>query len=93
MTWMIGIHGLRQRYLWKDLPLIPLWDAVAFGIWIASFTRSSIRWRGADYYIRRGCLVPVIPETEALPARSASHATPAFSRQPVRSDLAGLRDR
>jgi len=27
MTWMIGIHGLRQRYLWKDLPLIPLWDA------------------------------------------------------------------
>src|SRR5579862_4236722 len=50
ITWIIGIHGLKQRYLWKELPLIPLWDAVAFSIWLASFLRSSIRWRGADYY-------------------------------------------
>ncbi len=59
MTWMIGIHGLKQRYLWKEMPLIPLWDAVAFAIWLASFLRSSIRWRGADYYIQDGKLVPV----------------------------------
>jgi ceramide glucosyltransferase len=59
MTWMIGIHGLKQRYLWKEMPLIPLWDAVAFSIWLASFLRSSIRWRGADYYIQDGKLVPV----------------------------------
>jgi ceramide glucosyltransferase len=59
MTWMIGIHGLKQRYLWKELPLIPVWDAVAFSIWLVSFLRSSIRWRGADYYIRDGQLVPV----------------------------------
>jgi ceramide glucosyltransferase len=59
MTWMIGIHGLKQRYLWKEMPLIPLWDAVAFTIWLASFLRSSIRWRGADYYIQDGKLVPV----------------------------------
>jgi len=59
MTWMIGIHGLKQRYLWKEMPLIPLWDAVAFFIWLASFLRSSIRWRGADYYIQDGKLVPV----------------------------------
>jgi hypothetical protein len=32
---------------------------VAFLIWLASFLRSSIRWRGADYYIREGQLVPV----------------------------------
>ncbi len=61
MTWMIGIHGLKQRYLWKEMPLIPLWDAVAFSIWLASFLRSSIRWRGADYYIQDGKLVPVAP--------------------------------
>ena len=59
MTWMIGIHGLKQKYLWKEMPLIPLWDAVAFSIWLASFLRSSIRWRGADYYIQDGKLVPV----------------------------------
>jgi ceramide glucosyltransferase len=59
MTWIIGIHGLREPGLWKQMPLIPVWDAVAFGIWLISFGRNSIRWRGADYHIRDGQLVPV----------------------------------
>jgi ceramide glucosyltransferase len=59
MIWTIGIHGLRQTYLWKQMPLLPVWDAVAFAIWLVSFSRSSIRWRGADYFIRDGRLVPV----------------------------------
>jgi ceramide glucosyltransferase len=59
MTWIIGIHGLHQRGLWKQMPLIPVWDGVAFAIWLASFGRNSIRWRGADYHIRDGRLVPV----------------------------------
>jgi ceramide glucosyltransferase len=59
MTWIIGIHGLRQSGLWKQMPLIPVWDAVAFAIWLTSFGRNSIRWRGADYRIRDGRLVPV----------------------------------
>jgi ceramide glucosyltransferase len=61
MTWMIGVHGLKQPRFWKQMPLIPVWDAVAFGIWVASFFRGSIRWRGADYYIRDGQLIPVVP--------------------------------
>jgi ceramide glucosyltransferase len=60
MTWIIGIHGLHQRGLWKQMPLIPVWDAVAFVIWLTSFGRNSIRWRGADYHIRDGQLVPVV---------------------------------
>jgi ceramide glucosyltransferase len=60
MVWTIGIHGLRQSALWKEMPLLPVWDAVAFAIWLTSFGRSSIRWRGADYYIRGGRLVPVL---------------------------------
>ena len=59
MTWMIGIRGLRIKHLWKQLPLIPVWDAVAVSIWLVSFLRNSIRWRGADYNIREGRLVPV----------------------------------
>ncbi len=59
MTWMIGVHGLKQRRFWKQMPLIPVWDAVACFIWLTSFLRHSIRWRGADYYIRDGKLVPV----------------------------------
>lgn len=60
MTWIIGIHGLRQPGLWKQMPLIPVWDGVAFVIWLTSFARNSIRWRGADYHIRDGRLVPVV---------------------------------
>jgi len=43
--------------LWVEMILIPVWDAVAFSIWLVSFLRTSIRWRGADYYIREGQLV------------------------------------
>jgi ceramide glucosyltransferase len=63
MTWVIGVHGLRQPGLWGQMILIPVWDAVAFFIWLASFLRSTIRWRGADYHIRGGQLVPVAPNT------------------------------
>jgi ceramide glucosyltransferase len=59
ITWMIGVHGLRQPHSLRQVPLIPLWDAIAFVIWLASFTQSSVRWRGANYYIRDGRLVPV----------------------------------
>lgn len=68
MTWMIGSWGLKQKNVWKQLPLIPLWDALAFCIWIASFTRKTVRWRGASYYIRNGELIPVVPQTASAPA-------------------------
>jgi len=67
MTWIIGVHGLRQRGLWGQIILIPVWDAVAFSIWLVSFLRSSIRWRGADYYIHEGQLVPVVKERLSAP--------------------------
>jgi len=59
ITGMIAIWGLQQHSYWRKMGLIPLWDAVAFLIWVASFARRSIRWRGSDYYIREGTLVPV----------------------------------
>jgi len=59
MTWQIGVWGLKQKGLWRKMPVIPLWDALAFCIWLASFARRSIRWRGSDYLLRDGRLVPV----------------------------------
>jgi len=59
MVWLVGIHGLKQRGLWQKMPLLPLWDALAFSIWLISFARKSIRWRDQDYSIREGQLVPV----------------------------------
>jgi len=62
ITWLIGIRGLKQSGLWQKMPLIPLWDAFAFIIWLISFTRTSIRWRGVDYQLRNGHFVSAAPE-------------------------------
>jgi ceramide glucosyltransferase len=59
MTAGIAVWGLKQRSYWRRMALIPIWDALAFLIWMASFARHSIRWRGNNYYIRGGTLVPV----------------------------------
>jgi ceramide glucosyltransferase len=57
ITWMIGVWGMKQNGIWHKMPLIPLWDAMAFVMWIASFGRRTIRWRGVDYFLREGKLI------------------------------------
>jgi ceramide glucosyltransferase len=74
MTWLIGSWGMRQRGVWKKLPLIPLWDLFAFAIWLVSFGTETIRWGGKDYRIRRGQLVPIEPaEPQSAATRHASN--------------------
>ena len=58
ITLWIGVFGVKQPRLLRKLPLIPIWDVTAFGIWLASFAKSSIRWRGVDYRLAGGRLVP-----------------------------------
>lgn len=65
MTGLIGVRGLRDRALWRKMWLIPVWDALAFLLWIVSFGRNSFRWRGGQYYVRNGQLTP----QPASPAR------------------------
>jgi ceramide glucosyltransferase len=59
MTWLIGGWGMKQSRLWKRLPLIPVWDGMAFAIWLSSFACKTIRWRGVDYNLRGGRLSAV----------------------------------
>jgi ceramide glucosyltransferase len=59
ITWLIGIRGLKCPGVWRKMPMVVLWDALAFGIWLASFGKKSIRWRDQQYYIRNGELEPV----------------------------------
>jgi ceramide glucosyltransferase len=58
MTWLIGVRGLRDQTLWGKMWLLPVWDAMAFVIWLVGFGRSGFRWRGGEYYLRNGRLVP-----------------------------------
>src|SRR5229473_2195471 len=69
ITWLVGVWGLQQSGLWKKMPLIILWDATAFVIWLLTFGRNSIRWRNVDYRIREGMLVPVVQ----APVQNSSH--------------------
>jgi ceramide glucosyltransferase len=62
LTLLIGSWGLKQPGVWKKLALVPLWDAMATLIWLISFSRKSIRWRGHDYVIRNGELIPTANE-------------------------------
>jgi ceramide glucosyltransferase len=67
ITWLIGVFGLKQNTLWKKMPLIPVWDAMAFLVWLTSFAKKSIRWRGADYQLESGTGHFVVPSAQATP--------------------------
>jgi ceramide glucosyltransferase len=58
LTLLVGTAGLKQSGVWAKLLYIPLWDAMATVIWLASFARRTIRWRGHDYAIVNGELIP-----------------------------------
>jgi len=54
---IVGAWGLHQQRVWAKLPLVPVWDAMATLLWLVSFTRKNIRWRGRNYRIQNGELV------------------------------------
>ncbi len=83
MTGLIGSWGLKHPVGWKKYLLIPLWDATATLVWLASFTRNTIMWRGHEYSIQQGRLVPVNPAV--LPSAESFSDEPA-SRKPARID-------
>ena len=69
ITWLIGVWGMKQHGVWKKMALIPLWDAMAFAIWLVSFGRRTIRWRGIDYAIKEGKFVSAVPAVARNAAR------------------------
>jgi ceramide glucosyltransferase len=62
MTWIIGIRGLGRKEVWAKLWMIPVWDVAALCLWLSSFLVKSFRWRGGEYEIRDGLLIPVTPQ-------------------------------
>lgn len=65
ITWMIAVWGMKQGGVWKKMPLIPVWDALASAIWAISFGRKTVRWRGVDYFLREGRLEPATPAAQS----------------------------
>ncbi len=61
MAWVVGVWGLQDAVLRRRLWLVPLRDALALLIWLASFASNRIEWRGMEFIIRKGRLVRVAP--------------------------------
>lgn len=59
MTWLTGSWGLGDRRLSKILGLVPVRDAISFAVWLAGFFSERIVWRGLEYRLHEGQLIPI----------------------------------
>jgi ceramide glucosyltransferase len=59
LAWTVAVRGLGDRALAKDLWLVPLADALGFGVWVTSLFGNEIDWRGRRFTLDRGRLIPV----------------------------------
>jgi ceramide glucosyltransferase len=60
LTGLIAVWGLKQPAILKEFWLIPIWDALAAIILLASFGSNRVRWRDGVYSIHDGTLTPVV---------------------------------
>jgi ceramide glucosyltransferase len=58
MAWTVGVWGVQDPILRRKFYLVPVRDAFAFIVWLTSFFKRRIEWRGAQYYIIDKRLVP-----------------------------------
>jgi ceramide glucosyltransferase len=72
MTWLTGSWGLGDRQLSKMIWLIPVRDAISFIVWLAGFFSEEVIWRGLEYRLHEGQLIPLPSTTVSLPARRES---------------------
>jgi ceramide glucosyltransferase len=54
-----GVWGLGDREIAGKLWLVPVRDAISAAVWVAGFFSDKIRWRGLEYRVKKGLLVPV----------------------------------
>ncbi len=61
MAISVGLRGMRDRLVRQDLWMLPLRDAFAFVVWLASFFPQRIHWRDRQFRVRDKRLIPVAP--------------------------------
>ncbi len=71
-TWLTGRWGLGDRRLYKIMWLVPVRDAISFIAWIAGFFSEKIVWRGLEYRLHEGQLIPIQSTSAGLPTRRES---------------------
>ncbi|MGA8220375.1 MAG: bacteriohopanetetrol glucosamine biosynthesis glycosyltransferase HpnI [Candidatus Acidiferrales bacterium] len=56
---VVGVWGLDDPVARRWLILAPLRDAINFGVWVASFFSDKICWRGLEFQVKHGLLIPL----------------------------------
>jgi ceramide glucosyltransferase len=54
----VGVWGMQDRALHSKKAMLPVRDAFAFVVWLASFFPQRIHWRGKEFYVRERRLLP-----------------------------------
>ena len=79
---VIGVRELQDPVVRRKWWLAPVRDAANFVVWVASFFSNRISWRGQEFRVTKGILVPLLEQ-----ARNSAAAV--VKRQP--GQLSGLR--
>ncbi len=55
----VGAWGVQDAVVKRTWWLAPLRDLANFGVWLASFTANQICWRGLNFQVSKGLLIPL----------------------------------
>jgi ceramide glucosyltransferase len=58
-AWAAGVWGLGDTAIAGKLWLIPVRDAISAVVWVAGLFSDKIIWRGLEYRVKKGILLPV----------------------------------
>src|ERR1700693_3188501 len=61
VAWSVGVLVVGDEVLRSRLWLVPLWDAIHFVVWAASFASNHVVWGKVEYVVDRGRMKPVEP--------------------------------
>ena len=59
MAWSVGHWGLGGRVV-RKLWLVPVRDALGLGVWCVALFKNRIQWRGREFALNKGRLVPLV---------------------------------
>jgi ceramide glucosyltransferase len=71
---------LRDRFVFHDLWLLPMRDALGLAIWMWSYAGDSIVWRGEKFRLKNGRMLEA-SKAQASPHLEASRSAPAESQR------------
>ena len=77
----VGWLTLRDRFLFRDLWLLPLRDLLALATWICSYAGNSIIWRGEHFQLKDGRMLPISKAHASSPVNGASSVPMGIQRR------------